>query len=196
MGTQARPCQSAIALVIAGSILAACQRPLPTPTQTPLVRPLEGQYLFVEWRSTLICTGQSSPAYYDYPYYRFSPSTGLLEIFACGLGQISNSLQPDDWGFFGWANTASGGPCSGELSFPEPIHQLPYKSPNVDVWLNGVTADGTVTLRMGNEKMTLAPGRAWEQRTTEASENGTHETTLRLTNYGWHDRTGVICSVP
>ena len=168
-----------------------------------------GKYLFVEFWNRVDGTGKLPAMAIDFPAYHFDTRTGSLKPF--GPAQPF-TLAPADWGFFGHGTSRAGAAGTGAVSDLAAISNLPtsieialptgsikttsdlpqeeWRQANLQ--LLAVSTDGTLTLEIDGEPVTLPAGEKWS-RTTEADVNvdpynGQLVITSSLTNYGWQDR--------
>jgi hypothetical protein len=177
---------------------------------------LDGQpsdkYLFIQYWNKVAGTGTLPALAIDFPDYGFDPKTGTLSPFNPNR---SITLASTALGFIGHGTSRSGDAGTGAVSSLDTIDQLPYSidvgmftgsvnlqaGPNMEetkpvgLKVLSVAEDGTISIELDNQTITLAPGQSWTQ-TVEAGVNegqykGLLTMTSTLTNYGWQDRSKI-----
>jgi hypothetical protein len=199
--------------IIQPEVTQALATPLPSPTTdinlNGLDHPASGKYLFIQYWNNVTGTGTLPALAIDFPDYRFDPATGALSSFNPNL---SISLAPTALGFIGQGFSLSEAAGTGAVSHLDTIDQLPYSievqmftgsinlqgGPNMEetkpvvLSVLSIAEDGTISIRLGDQTITLAPGKSWTK-TMQANVNqgkykGNLTMTTTLTNFGWQDR--------
>ncbi len=207
--------QNSVAIVQPG-VAQDIATPPPSATTTSdshdLDRPLADKYLFIQYWNKVDGTGKLPALAIDFPDYRFDPKTGTLSHFN---PTRAITLASTAWGFIGHGTSRSGDAGTGAVSSLSTIDQLTYSidvamftgsinlqaGPNMEetksvgLKILAVAEDGTISIELDNQTITLAPGQSWTQ-TVEAGVNegqytGLLTLTSTLTNYGWQDRSMI-----
>jgi hypothetical protein len=171
--------------------------------------------LFIEYWNHVTGTGTLPELAIDFPGYRFDPTTGTLSSFNPSQ---SITLATTAKGFLGQGTSRSEAAGTGAYSSLTVIDQLPYSTevgvftgavdlqaaPNMEetkavtLKVLSVAEDGTVSVELDGQVITLAPEQIWT-RTVETDfrkgqYNGHLILTSTLTNYGWQDRAKINTS--
>ena len=190
--------------------------PVPTATKNTsldgLDHPMSGKYLFIQYWNHVTGTGTLPALAIDFPDYRFDPKTGALSSFNPSR---TITLAPNDAGFIGHGTSRSGNAGTGAVSSLDTINQLPFSMdlsvytgsinlqavPNMEemksvkLIILAVAEDGTISISLDNQAITLAPGESWTQTVEASLHEGKYEglltMTSTLTNYGWQDRAKI-----
>jgi hypothetical protein len=188
----------------------------PSPTaisvQDGLDTTLGGKYLFIEYWNSISGTGTLPALAIDFPDYRFDPTTGVLSSFNPNQ---SITLASTAMGFIGHGTSRSGDAGTGAVSSLDTINQLPFSidiaqftgavnlqaAPNMEetkpvgLIILSVAEDGTISIELDRQEITLAVGQSWKQTTEtdmhEGQYNGHLVMTSTLTNFGWQDRAKI-----
>ena len=191
--------------------------PSPTATsgQAGLDTSLSGKYLFIQYWNNVAGTGKLPALAIDFPDYRFDPTTGTLSSFNPSQ---SIMLAQTSMGFIGQGTSRSGDAGTGAVSSLNTIEQIPYSidvamftgafnlqaAPNMEetkavaLKILSIAEDGTITIELDQQVITLTPRQTWKQTTeadvNEGQYNGHLTMTSTLTNYGWQDRAKINIS--
>jgi len=204
--------QNSVAIIQPGVTQDLATPPPSATTTSGLDGPPSGKYLFIQYWNKVAGTGTLPALAIDFPDYGFDPKTGTLSPFNPNR---SITLASTALGFIGHGTSRSGDAGTGAVSSLDTIDQLPYSidvgmftgsvnlqaGPNMEetkpvgLKVLSVAEDGTISIELDNQTITLAPGQSWTQ-TVEAGVNegqykGLLTMTSTLTNYGWQDRSKI-----
>jgi hypothetical protein len=177
------------------STATASATPTPTPTgsegpvtATP-TRSAAARYLFVErWEHQVRGPG-CGMMLIDFPTYQFYPDSGILRLYLYfGRNPL---LEDTDVGYCGSGRSVEGHNSGGEASKLLRIVTLPFEVGDLQV--RSVDPGGAVLAVRGGEDIALAPGaeRRWQWVGNGETPGCTVTTTLRVTNYGYQDRSKI-----
>jgi hypothetical protein len=187
----------------------------PSPTQEGSGTTSGGKYLFIEFWNHVSGSGTLPALAIDFPDYRFDPTTGTLSSFNPSQ---TITLTPKAAGFLGRGTSRSEAAGTGAVSSLITIDQIPYSTevhvftgavdpqaaPNMEetrtvvLKILSVAEDGTISIELDGEVITLVPEQNWKQTIEtdfkKGQYNGHLTLTSMLTNYGWQDRAKINVS--
>jgi hypothetical protein len=187
--------------------------PSPSATLTSSLDGLPGgKYMFIQYWNSVTGTGTLPALAIDFPDYRFDQKTGTLSAFNPNQ---SIKLASTALGLIGHGTSRSGDAGTGAVSSLDTINHLPYSmdvlmftgtinlkaGPNMEetkpvgLKILTVAEDGTISIRLGDKNIMLAPGQSWTQTVEADVHEGKYQGRLSLTsiltNYGWQDRSKI-----
>lgn len=182
----------------------------PAPPITPVSKPLDGKYLFIEISYDAAGSGNLPRQVIEFPTYAFDPAKGTLSPTQYSRGRPI-APRAGDWGLVGAGSRRSGAAGQGSGNGLERLSALPFNT-NVTmasgqatdngeatrkalVKLQGAASDGRVEAVIDGERVVLAPGAHWQRTFSIALKTATHDghydLTSTVTNYGWLDQTRI-----
>jgi hypothetical protein len=183
----------------------------PSPTQGSAPILSGGKYLFIEFWNHETGSGTLPMTAIDFPHYYFDPDNGTLSINASD----SITLSTTDLGFIGIGTSLSEAAGMGAASGLTVIDLLPYSTKvylytrqadqqtvthmeetrEVTLTLLSAAQNGTISIELDGQTMTLASGKSWmqtvEKDIRDNQYNGHLILTSTLTNHGWQDRAKI-----